>query len=177
MTNWKRGDWRGAPRRTARTSEDRWSLAFITHRLRHRGEWRSVSRLRRVNHPSCAFPRIKRTNERTRPLNVFDIVIRIITYTWRFTHTYTRVYLHAYIYIHQYIHTQYICVHLHARVHVHYRGWQSFFYSHLESTHLNQSQQITSAQTVHPLQTPATNLATLVNGDDKRPLNHIQTYR
>ncbi|XP_032689536.1 leucine-rich repeat and calponin homology domain-containing protein isoform X2 [Odontomachus brunneus] len=48
---------------------------------------------------------------------------------------------------------------------------------HLDSTHLNQSQQIASAQTVHPLQTPPTNLATLVNGDDKRPLNHIQTYR
>ncbi|XP_025156329.1 leucine-rich repeat and calponin homology domain-containing protein 1 isoform X2 [Harpegnathos saltator] len=48
---------------------------------------------------------------------------------------------------------------------------------HLESTHLNQSQQISSAQAVHPLQTPAANLVTLVNGDDKRPLNHIQTYR
>ncbi|KAL6443183.1 hypothetical protein ACFW04_002845 [Cataglyphis niger] len=48
---------------------------------------------------------------------------------------------------------------------------------HLESTHLtSQSQQISSAQSVHPLQT-AMNPATLVNGDDKRPLNHIQTYR
>lgn len=48
---------------------------------------------------------------------------------------------------------------------------------HLESTHLtSQSQQISSAQSVHPLQT-AMNPTTLVNGDDKRPLNHIQTYR
>ncbi|XP_011068119.1 PREDICTED: leucine-rich repeat and calponin homology domain-containing protein 1 isoform X2 [Acromyrmex echinatior] len=49
---------------------------------------------------------------------------------------------------------------------------------HLESTHLtSQSQQISSAQqSVHPLQT-ATGTAAMVNGDDKRPFNHIQTYR
>ncbi|XP_071577745.1 leucine-rich repeat and calponin homology domain-containing protein isoform X1 [Temnothorax nylanderi] len=49
---------------------------------------------------------------------------------------------------------------------------------HLESTHLtNQSQQISSVQqSVHPLQT-ATGPAMMVNGDDKRPFNHIQTYR
>lgn len=52
------------------------------------------------------------------------------------------------------------------------------FYSHLESTHLaSQSQQISPAQqSVHPLQT-ATGPAMIVNGDDKRPFNHIQTYR
>lgn len=65
-----------------------------------------------------------------------------------------------------------------ACVHVHYRGWQSPFYSHLESTHLtSQSQQIPPAQqSVHPLQT-ATGTAAMVNGDDKRLFNHIQTYR
>ncbi|TGZ56364.1 Uncharacterized protein DBV15_08856 [Temnothorax longispinosus] len=48
---------------------------------------------------------------------------------------------------------------------------------HLESTHLtSQSQQISSVQqSVHPLQT-ATGPAMMVNGDDKRPFNHIQTY-
>ncbi|XP_039307950.1 leucine-rich repeat and calponin homology domain-containing protein isoform X4 [Solenopsis invicta] len=48
---------------------------------------------------------------------------------------------------------------------------------HLESTHLTSQSQISSAQqSVHPLQT-ATSPATMVNGDDKRPFNHIQTYR
>ncbi|XP_020286310.1 leucine-rich repeat and calponin homology domain-containing protein 1 isoform X2 [Pseudomyrmex gracilis] len=50
---------------------------------------------------------------------------------------------------------------------------------HLESTQLTiQSQQISTTQSVHPLvQTTTTSPAVLVNGDDKRPLNHIQTYR
>ncbi|KAG7201573.1 hypothetical protein KM043_004318 [Ampulex compressa] len=47
---------------------------------------------------------------------------------------------------------------------------------HLESTHLSQTQQVSSTQSVQPLQA-TTNTTALVNGDDKRPLSHIQTYR
>lgn len=72
--------------------------------------------------------------------------------------------------------------HTPACVHVHYRGLAMLFlYSHLESTHLSNPQsqpQIPSAQSVHPpLQTATANPAALMNGDDKRPFNHIQTYR
>ncbi|KAK2576867.1 hypothetical protein KPH14_005495 [Odynerus spinipes] len=44
------------------------------------------------------------------------------------------------------------------------------------TTHTSQSQPITTSQSVQPIQ-PTTNSTSLLNGDDKRPLNHIQTYR
>ncbi|CAK9799630.1 DISP complex protein LRCH3 [Anthophora plagiata] len=49
----------------------------------------------------------------------------------------------------------------------------------LESAHPNQtSPASTNTQPVQPLQTSATNATTsLMNGEEKRPLNHIQTYR
>ncbi|XP_035718818.1 leucine-rich repeat and calponin homology domain-containing protein-like isoform X2 [Vespa mandarinia] len=46
----------------------------------------------------------------------------------------------------------------------------------LETTHTNQSQPISTTQSVQPIQTTS-NSTSLLNGDDKRPLNHIQTYR
>ncbi|XP_076750863.1 leucine-rich-repeats and calponin homology domain protein isoform X3 [Xylocopa sonorina] len=49
----------------------------------------------------------------------------------------------------------------------------------LESAHLSQpSSASTNTQSVQPLQTStAINATSLMNGDEKRPLNHIQTYR
>ncbi|XP_017889122.1 leucine-rich repeat and calponin homology domain-containing protein 1 isoform X2 [Ceratina calcarata] len=51
----------------------------------------------------------------------------------------------------------------------------------LESTHLTMNQVTstpsTNTQSVQPLQTSNANATTLMNGDEKRPLNHIQTYR
>ncbi|KZC10994.1 Leucine-rich repeat and calponin homology domain-containing protein 3 [Dufourea novaeangliae] len=49
----------------------------------------------------------------------------------------------------------------------------------LETSHLNQTQPVsTNTQSVQPLQNSTANSATsLLNGDEKRPLNHIQTYR
>ncbi|XP_033209677.1 leucine-rich repeat and calponin homology domain-containing protein-like isoform X2 [Belonocnema kinseyi] len=48
--------------------------------------------------------------------------------------------------------------------------------AHLESTMLNQSQSVATMQSVQPLQ--ATNHSmSHVNGDEKKPLNHTQTYR
>ncbi|XP_060822792.1 leucine-rich repeat and calponin homology domain-containing protein isoform X2 [Bombus pascuorum] len=49
----------------------------------------------------------------------------------------------------------------------------------LESAHLNQAVPVsTNTQSVQPLQTSISNATTsLMNGDEKRPLNHIQTYR
>ncbi|XP_043596461.1 leucine-rich repeat and calponin homology domain-containing protein isoform X1 [Bombus pyrosoma] len=49
----------------------------------------------------------------------------------------------------------------------------------LESAHLNQAVPVsTNTQSVQPLQTSISNPTTsLMNGDEKRPLNHIQTYR
>ncbi|XP_053971444.1 leucine-rich repeat and calponin homology domain-containing protein isoform X2 [Hylaeus volcanicus] len=47
----------------------------------------------------------------------------------------------------------------------------------LETSHLNQTQSVpTNTQPVQPLLNPA-NSTSLANGDEKRPLNHIQTYR
>lgn len=52
------------------------------------------------------------------------------------------------------------------------------FYSPLESAHLNQTLPVsTNTQSVQPLQTSTSNVTSLMNGDEKRPLNHIQTYR
>ena len=53
------------------------------------------------------------------------------------------------------------------------------FFSPLESAHLNQAVPVsTNTQSVQPLQTSISNATTsLMNGDEKRPLNHIQTYR
>jgi len=82
------------------TLEDRWSPAFITHRLRHRGEWSLSLRWSVGQLPD---PRAFLRNKRRVP-SMFDIVIRIVTV--------------VYIYIHIYIL---------ACVHVHYRGWQSLF--------------------------------------------------
>lgn len=87
--NWKREDWRGALRRMGQTLDDRWSPAFITHRLHHRGEWSLSLRWSVGQLPDPrAFPR----NKRARP-SVFaiDIVIRIVTVVY----IYTYVYLHA----------------------------------------------------------------------------------
>jgi len=134
------------------TLEDRWSPAFITHRLRHRGEWSLSLRWSVGQLPD---PRAFLRNKRRVP-SMFDIVIRIVTV--------------VYIYIHIYIYT---CMRACAL------SWLAIpFYSHLESTHLtSQTQQISSVQqSVHPLQT-ATGLTAIMNGDDKRPFNHIQTYR
>lgn len=48
----------------------------------------------------------------------------------------------------------------------------------LESAHLNQTLPVsTNTQSVQPLQTSTSNATSLMNGDEKRPLNHIQTYR
>ncbi|XP_043670313.1 leucine-rich repeat and calponin homology domain-containing protein-like isoform X1 [Vespula pensylvanica] len=46
----------------------------------------------------------------------------------------------------------------------------------LETTHTSQSQPISTTQSVQPIQATS-NSTSLLNGDDKRPLNHIQTYR
>ncbi|XP_054006042.1 leucine-rich repeat and calponin homology domain-containing protein isoform X2 [Hylaeus anthracinus] len=47
----------------------------------------------------------------------------------------------------------------------------------LETSHLNQTQSVpTNTQPVQPLLNPANSIS-LANGDEKRPLNHIQTYR
>ncbi|XP_076177869.1 leucine-rich-repeats and calponin homology domain protein isoform X2 [Ptiloglossa arizonensis] len=48
----------------------------------------------------------------------------------------------------------------------------------LETAHSNQTQPVTTnTQSVQPLQNPVANTTSLANGDEKRPLNHIQTYR
>ncbi|KAK9308313.1 hypothetical protein QLX08_001746 [Tetragonisca angustula] len=49
----------------------------------------------------------------------------------------------------------------------------------LESAHLSQTTTpvSTNTQSVQPLQTSTANATSLMNGDEKRPLNHIQTYR
>lgn len=53
-----------------------------------------------------------------------------------------------------------------------------FIRSPLESAHLNQTSLLsTNTQSVQPLQTTTVNTTSLMNGDEKRPLNHIQTYR
>ncbi|XP_015190854.1 PREDICTED: leucine-rich repeat and calponin homology domain-containing protein 1 isoform X1 [Polistes dominula] len=46
----------------------------------------------------------------------------------------------------------------------------------LETTHTNQSQTISMTQSMQPIQATS-NSTSLLNGDDKRPLNQIQTYR
>ncbi|XP_076379991.1 leucine-rich-repeats and calponin homology domain protein isoform X2 [Megalopta genalis] len=48
----------------------------------------------------------------------------------------------------------------------------------LETSHLSQAQSITTnTQPVTPLQNSTPASTSLLNGDEKRPLNHIQTYR
>ncbi|XP_076636032.1 leucine-rich-repeats and calponin homology domain protein isoform X3 [Colletes latitarsis] len=48
----------------------------------------------------------------------------------------------------------------------------------LETSHLNQTQPAsTNTQSVQPLQNAVANSTPLANGEEKRPLNHIQTYR
>ncbi|XP_043256730.1 leucine-rich repeat and calponin homology domain-containing protein isoform X2 [Colletes gigas] len=48
----------------------------------------------------------------------------------------------------------------------------------LETSHLNQTQPASAiTQSVQPLQNPVANSTPLANGEEKRPLNHIQTYR
>ncbi|XP_076659061.1 leucine-rich-repeats and calponin homology domain protein isoform X2 [Halictus rubicundus] len=48
----------------------------------------------------------------------------------------------------------------------------------LETAHLSQAQSSTAnTPSVQSLQTSAANSTSLLNGDEKRPLNHIQTYR
>jgi len=85
------------------TLEDQWSPAFITHRLRHLGEW-SLSL--RWSMGQLSDPRAFLRNKRARSLDVCNWYCDTNCHGSLHTYTYTYIF---------------------ACVHVHYRGWQSLF--------------------------------------------------